>query len=80
MGVVPIFASEVDNTYHEPLVEDVHFIRVNSPEEVKKKMNSIDQDKWNEMHTAGQDWYERNASPKGSFETTKRIIEDNISG
>ena len=80
MGVVPIFAPEVDNTYHEPLIEGVHFIRVQSPEEVKKKINSIDQDEWNEMHKAGQDWYERNASPKGSFETTKRIIEDNISG
>jgi hypothetical protein len=76
MGVVPLFAPEVDNTYHEPLVEGVHFIRINNPSEVKKTIESIDKNKWLEMHEAGQKWYERNASPKGSFYTTKKIMEN----
>ena len=75
MGVVPLFAPEVDNTYHEPLVEGVHFIRINNPKELKKTIKSIDKNKWLEMYEAGQDWYERNASPKGSFYTTKKILE-----
>ena len=75
MGVVPLFAPEVDNKYHEPLVEGVHFIRVNDPSEVKDVIESVSQDKWEEMVQYGQEWYDRNASPEGSFEVTKKIIE-----
>ena len=75
LGTVPIFAPEVDNTYHEPLVEDLHFIRVDSPEQVKEKINSITEERWTEMHEAGQDWFERNASVRGSYELTKKIVE-----
>ena len=75
MGVVPLFAPEVDNTYHEPLQEGVHFLRVNSPEDARKVIDSIDKDQWQKMHDAGQEWYQRNASPEGAFNVTKTIIE-----
>lgn len=78
MGVVPLFAPEVDNTYHEPLVEGVHFIRINKPNEVGEVINSINKNKWLEMHEAGQDWYERNASAKGSFYITEKIVKNLI--
>ena len=75
MGVVPLFAPEVDNTYHEPLIEGVHFLRVNDPSEVKQVINSIDEKRWERMVRSGQEWYDRNASPAGSFLVTKRILE-----
>ena len=75
MGVVPLFAPEVDNKYYEPMVEGLHFLRVNSPEDVKSTIESISEERWTEMHKAGQDWYQRNASPEGSFGVTKKIVE-----
>ena len=75
MGVVPLFSPEVDNKYHEPMVEGLHFLRVNSPQDVKPTIDSITEETWWEMHTAGQQWYRRNASPEGSFKTTQRILE-----
>jgi len=75
MGVVPLFAPEVDNTYYEPMTEGVHFLRVNDPSEVKKVIDSVSENQWKEMNEAGQDWYERNASPIGSFNVTRKIVE-----
>jgi len=75
LGSVPIFAPEVDNTYHEPLVEGLHFLRVDSPEQVKEKIDSTTKEQWIEMHEAGQDWFDRNASVHGSFNLTKKIVE-----
>ena len=75
MGVVPLFAPEVDNTYYEPLQEGVHFLRVNSPEDVRKVIDSVSESQWKRMHDAGQKWYQRNASPSGSFLITKKIME-----
>ena len=76
MGVVPLFAPGVDNTYYEPMKEGVHFFWVSSPSEVKKVINSVSESQWQEMHEAGQDWYERNASPEGAFNVTKTIVDN----
>jgi len=75
MGVVPLFAPEVDNKYHEPLVEGVHFLRVEDPSEVRDVIDSVSEDQWQKMFEAGQDWYQRNASPEGSFRVTRKIVE-----
>jgi len=75
MGTVPLFAPEVDNTYHEPLVEGEHFLLVETPEQVKEVIDSVSEDKWTEMQKAGQEWFERNASTKGSYELTKKLVE-----
>ena len=76
MGVVPLFAPEVDNTYYEPMQEGVHFLRVNSPEEVKQTIDSVSEEQWTEMHEAGQDWYNRNASPEGAYAVTRTIVDN----
>jgi hypothetical protein len=75
LGVVPIITPGVDLTFFEPLIEDEHYITANSPQEMISKLDEIDENKWTEMSNAGIEWYERNASVKGSFETTKKIIE-----
>ena len=76
LGVVPIFTPGVDNTYYEPLIENKHYIKVNSPEEVKNKLDSINKNKWEEMSNNCISWYNRNCSPKGSFDLTIKIINN----
>lgn len=79
LGVVPIITEGVDLTYYNDLIENVHYLKVNSPEEVKPLLDSISDIKWNELSSAGLKWYEENCSPVGSFKTTIKIIEnDNL--
>ena len=59
-GTVPIITPDVTvKSYMEPLIENVHYIRVSGPDEVtiKTKMTEA---KWNEMSGACYDWYQRN--------------------
>lgn len=74
MGVVPLFTPQVDCNYHEPLVENVHFLRVESPEDLTSKINNTKESDWNRLQKNGQEWFERNCSTKGSFDTTLKII------
>lgn len=75
MGVVPLLAPEVDVTYAHPLVEDVHFLRVDGPQDVARVIASTSDARWQELHEAGQEWYRLAASPKGSFNVTVSLIE-----
>ena len=77
LGVVPIITPGVDLTYYNPLEEGVHYIKVNSPGEIKEKINSISDDEWEDMSEAGLEWFEKNASIKGSFNTTMEILKNN---
>lgn len=74
LGVVPIITEGVDLTYYNGLTEDVHYLKVNRPEEVQPLINSISDERWNELSRAGREWYETNCSPIGSFKTTIEII------
>ena len=50
--------------------------QVDTPEEISPKIRSISKEKWRQMSDNCVQWYERNASPKGSFETTVRILKN----
>lgn len=76
MGVVPIITPQVDLTYYRPPQENIHYIRAASPDEVKKKINSISRTQWEEMSMSCQKWYEENCSPEGSYLTTREIINN----
>jgi len=76
MGVVPLIAPEVDVTYYEPLEEGIHFLRVNDPSDVKEVINSVTESEWNKLHRAGQEWYNRNASPEGAYAITRTIVDN----
>ena len=59
-GTVPIITPDVTvKSYMEPLIENVHYIRVSGPDEVTIK-TKITEAKWNEMSGACYDWYQRN--------------------
>jgi hypothetical protein len=74
LGVVPIITEGVDLTYYNGLTKGVHYLKVNTPEEVKPLIQSISDTKWNELSNAGREWYEENSSSVGSFKTTIKII------
>lgn len=75
MGVVPLFTPGVDVSYYEPLVENVHYLKVNSPDDVRKVVTKTSKNQWEDIHNQGQEWYNNNASPIGSFEVTKNLVE-----
>jgi hypothetical protein len=76
-GTVPIITPDVDiDNYYNPPIENIHYIRVSKPEDIPKKINSISQEKWEQMSKACVKWYNENCSVQGSFNTTKEIIEN----
>lgn len=77
LGVVPIVAPEVDMKYYDSPEEGVHYFRANSPEEVKEIIEGLSESEWKQMSDHCIDWWHRNCSRGGSFNTTQRIIEEN---
>ena len=77
MGCVPIVAPECDmDSYLEPPVEGVHYIRVTSPEEARKVALTMSETTWKEMSIAAHKWWKRNCSCEGSFNKTSSFIKN----
>ena len=76
LGVVPIVTERVCTAYYDPLVEGMHYLKANTPEEAQDAIQRCSQAQWEFMSHHGRQWYERNCSRRGSYETTKRIIEN----
>ncbi len=77
MGCVPICDELVDmSNYYEPPVEGVHYIRVKSPSEARKAVEDMSEDLWADMSASCKAWWERNCSCRGSFELTKKILDE----
>lgn len=78
LGVVMVVPPEVDTEgYHEPLVENVHYLRANSIEEAQQKIAAADNaETWTEMSKQCIDWYNRNAAPEGAFRVTMRLCKE----
>jgi hypothetical protein len=74
VGTVPIFTKGVDNQYWQPLIEGVHFLYAETPEQALDIIKSCSKEKWKEMQAACVEWYIRNCSREGSLETTQLII------
>ena len=76
LGTVPIITQGVDVThYDEPLIENVHYIYAENGDDLRQKIFGMTEIEWIRMSQNGLEWYERNCSPQGSFDTTMRIIE-----
>lgn len=75
MGVVPIITPLVDTTYYDELVENKHYIKVNHPDEIPTKIKNISKSQWEEISSNCIDWYEKNCSVDGSFNTTVEILD-----
>ena len=74
-GTVPVCAPEVDmDSYANPPIETVHYIRVNNPEEALEKISNISEECWQNMSYACRLWYKENCSVDGIWELTKKLI------
>ena len=76
-GTVPIFTPGVSTNYYNELREGVHFLFANNPKEIPLILNSCTKEKWLFLSKNCIKWFNENASPKGSFEVTRKIIEEN---
>ena len=75
LGTVPIFTPGTDTRYHEPLIEGEHYFYADSLDKFDYYVESTSESTWSRMSRNCTEWYDRNCSRKGSFETTKRILE-----
>ena len=67
-GTVPIVTPEVSiKSYAEPLVEDIHYIFINNPQELIKKIENITEEEWKKMSNNCYEWYERNINSKNCW-------------
>lgn len=74
VGTVPVVTEGVEmSSYAEPLVEGVHYIRVRDPDELRGKLAGIGEAAWANMSAACLEWWRRNCSCAGSWETTIRM-------
>ena len=67
-GTVPIITSEVSiDSYMDPPQENKHYIRCNTPENLKEILSNISKEKWEIMSNNCYEWYERNVHSKTGF-------------
>jgi hypothetical protein len=67
-GTVPIVTDGVTtDSYMEPLIENIHFIKVISPDEIRPRIGEISHAKWSEMSTACYEWYQRNVFSRNAW-------------
>lgn len=77
MGCVPLIAPECDmDSYANPPQEGVHYIRVKNPEEALEVSRNMSEERWNDMSIACKKWWKENCSVEGSFELTRKLIEE----
>jgi hypothetical protein len=76
LGTVPIFTEGCSLDYHNQMVEGVHYLTANNPEDVGDIVQNISENEWNELSANGREWYNVNCSRRGSFDTTKKILEE----
>lgn len=77
LGVVPLITEGVDLKYYEPLIEGMHYFKTDNPEKIPEIIKNCSKDRWEYMSHNCKKWYNKNCSPKGSYETTLRIVEQN---
>jgi len=69
-GTVPIMTPEVSvKSYMEPLIENIHYILVKNPDELKLKISNITKEKWIEMSLECYNWYQRNVHSNNCWNT-----------
>ena len=75
MGCVPVCAPEVDmDSYAQPPVAGVHYLRAGTPEEALDLIEAMDEATWTKMSLAGRAWWKENCSCEGSFKLTQKLV------
>lgn len=76
LGTVPIIDNNVNMDYHNKPIENIHYFRINKPEEIVNIINNCSEKQWTEMSNACIKWYNENCSCVGSFNVTMDIINN----
>ena len=79
IGVIPIVVDRAAmNLYHNPPVENEHYLLVKDIEDCFHKIDNIlaSSQKIKQMSQSCIEWFEKNCSVDGSFKTTMEIISD----
>ena len=67
-GTVPIMTPGVTvDSFMEPLIENVHYIKITKPRDLRAKLASITEVQWTEMSEACYEWYQRNVYSKNCW-------------
>lgn len=67
-GTVPVITKEVNiSSYYDPPIENIHYLKADTPEEFNSKINNINEEKWTEMSNACYTWYQNNVYSKNSW-------------
>lgn len=75
MGCVPVVTRDVDmENYANPPQEGLHYLKGETPEELKEKMAAVSEEQWLTMSLACQQWWKENCSVEGSWLLTKKLI------
>lgn len=75
MGCVPVVTGDVDmENYANPPVEGVHYLKGETPVELKEKMAAVTGEQWVKMSLSCQQWWKENASAEGSWRLTQKLI------
>ena len=74
-GTVLLVTPEVNVTsYHEPLQENVHFIRLNHVTDYHDKVKTMSQEKWEYMSNECRKWFMRNVHSSQCWQKTLEIL------
>jgi hypothetical protein len=67
-GTVPIITRDVNITsYYDPPVENIHFFKANTPEDLKTITENTTPEKWKQMSKACYEWYQQNIYSKNAW-------------
>jgi len=75
LGTVPIFTPGCCTKYYNKLEENVHYLYADSPDQITNLTRECSEEHWAFMSNECQEWYNKNCSPEGSFNTTMNILE-----
>lgn len=76
LGTVLVITEGVDvENYHNPLVENVHYIKCNDPKDFDKIVSMISENHWNFMSKSCIEWYNNNVYFPNSIKLIENICE-----
>ena len=75
---VPIITKKISMTYYDSPIENKHYFRINNANEIPNIIKNCSEETWTKMSTACIEWYNKNCSLQGSFNTTMNIINNEI--
>lgn len=77
LGAIPLVTPGVNTDYYDPWKEGRNYLRMHTESDLQN-IFSTSNEKLEYIQNTNFEWFKRNCTLTGSFETTKRIIEENL--